>query len=300
MIVPRETNFMKFLSECPSCGSSLIKEFIRSKDFFLSKEEFRIFQCSACGLKFTNPRPEDKDLSSYYQSEEYLSHSEKNKSFISFAYRTIRKINIKRKFKIVKNYSKGRSILDIGCGTGEFLAYCQKKGMNVTGIEPDKKAKEFATAMHHLEIWDENVLDKASPAFDIVTLWHSLEHVSDINKRFLQIRRVLKPGGTVIIAVPNSDSYDAELFGEFWAAYDLPRHLYHFNQDTFNFIARKFEFSLVKTIPMKWDSFFISLLSKKYRSGRNEYINAVFNGLRSNFHARSHQNNYSSLIFILK
>ncbi len=191
--------------------------------------------------------------------------------------------------------------MDIGCGTGEFLEFCRQKGFVALGIEPNFKAREFAKNTYHLDVKEEDALEKMnSQQFDIITLWHVLEHVSDLNTRMNKIKEVLNPDGVVIIAVPNSGSWDAQYYEKFWAAFDLPRHLYHFDKNSLSNLAQKHGFKIEKFLPMKWDAFYISLLSEKYKTGSSNYVKSFFQGLKSNFIATRKQDNYSSVIIILK
>jgi 2-polyprenyl-3-methyl-5-hydroxy-6-metoxy-1,4-benzoquinol methylase len=191
--------------------------------------------------------------------------------------------------------------MDIGCGTGEFLNSCQKNNYQTTGIEPNEKARKFAIEKFGLTVFDESKLNIFSPStFDVVTMWHVLEHVHKLKERMEQINRLLKPDGTLIIAVPNSDSFDAGKYYDFWAAYDLPRHLYHFTQESIKKLAKRNNFSVKTIIPLKFDAFYISLLSEKYFTGKQNYIRSFINGIRSNNYGRKNEDNYSSLIYICK
>lgn len=301
-IVSRETDIinMENLSYCPVCGKTKFVLFLQSIDFFLTKEEFTIVTCTACGMKFVNPRPQKTEISKYYESPNYVSHGGEM-NVLNYFYRIIRNYSIKMKFKLVKEYSGGKKLLDIGCGTGEFIYFCNKMGFDVKGIEPSDKPRSFAKETYHLNVQEEAYLDNiVDSEFDVITMWHVLEHVHSLNDRMNKISGILKPGGTLIIAVPNCDSWDARHYGKFWAAYDLPRHLYHFSGETMKILAGLHQFKIDKIIPMKLDAYYISLLSEKYSKGNQNYFKAVINGIRSNNFANRNKNNYSSLIFILK
>ena len=291
---------MENLSSCPVCGNKNFTPFLQSRDFFLTNEEFNIVTCLGCGLKFVNPRPEASEISKYYEAPDYVSHGGK-KNLTNFLYKTIRSSSIKMKYKIVREHARGKKMLDIGCGTGEFLYFCRKMGFDVKGIEPAEKPRFFAQTQYELDVHEEAYLNNiVSPEFDIITMWHVLEHVHLLHERMNKMVEILKSEGTLIIAVPNCDSWDALYYGKFWAAYDLPRHLYHFSQDTIKILTQTHALKVEEIIPMRLDAFYISLLSQKYANGNKNYFKAVLNGLRSNNFARRNEHNYSSLIFILK
>ncbi|MEI6898403.1 MAG: class I SAM-dependent methyltransferase [Bacteroidota bacterium] len=287
--------------KCPACDESQFKDFLNCKDNFLTREEFSIQECLHCGLRFTNPRPAANEIGPYYESPDYIAHDAGKGTLIESVYKFVRKIALKGKFNVIKENTQGQNLLDIGCGTGEFLRFCQSQGLKVMGIEPSPKARNFAKQKYQLEVFEESQLELLPEAsFDVITMWHVLEHVHNLNERFAQIQRLLKPGGTLLIAVPNSNSWDASFYRQFWAAYDLPRHLYHFTPHTLQTLLQKKQFTLARTIPLQFDAFYISLLSGKYRSGSQNYIKAIVNGFRSNIFATSHEKNYSSLIYLCK
>jgi 2-polyprenyl-3-methyl-5-hydroxy-6-metoxy-1,4-benzoquinol methylase len=292
---------MEKLSSCPVCGSEKSDHFLKSVDFFLSKEDYNIVSCNHCGFKFVNPRPDAGEIGKYYESIEYVSHDAGKRNWLNFLYKRARKFSIKNKFTLVKRESTGVELMDIGCGTGEFIHYCKEKGFKVIGIEPGEKPRTLAINEYNLEVYDEAHLNNfINPEFDIITLWHVLEHVHLLNDLMKKIVEILKPDGTLIIAVPNSDSWDASYYGKYWAAYDLPRHLYHFSQETMQILLRNHSLKIKQVIPMKLDAFYISLLSEKYLRGKLNYFRAIINGIRSNNFARRSKNNFSSLIFVIK
>jgi 2-polyprenyl-3-methyl-5-hydroxy-6-metoxy-1,4-benzoquinol methylase len=291
---------MENLVLCPVCGKSIFSPFLQSSDFFLTKEEYTIVSCNSCGLKFVNPRPDTIEIGKYYASPDYVSHGGK-KNVLNFLYRQVRNFSIRKKYKLVEAVAQGKKLLDIGCGTGEFLFFCKQKGFDVTGIEPGEKPRTFARESYQLDVYGEEWLNNlVQPGFDVITLWHVLEHVHHLHERMKKIVEIMKPGGTLIIAVPNSDSWDALYYGKFWAAYDLPRHLYHFSMETMKILARHHDLKVDQIIPMKLDAFYISLLSEKFAKGKQNYFRAVINGIRSNNFAGRNKKNYSSLIFVLK
>ena len=289
------------LKKCPVCNNKDISKYLSLSDYFLSKEEFSISRCNHCGLLFTNPRPEPDDLPRYYQSEDYLSHNKEKKGLFSNIYNLVRNRAVKQKFDLITGYTAKGFILDIGCGTGEVLHYFSKKGWVVTGIEPAANARNFAIEQYALPVYDENQIERLpSKSFDVITLWHVLEHVPQPGERMEQIKRLLKDNGVIFIALPNHKSWDAKRFGAFWAGWDVPRHLFHFSRKSFSFLAARHGFKISKVIPMKFDAYYVSLLSRKYQTGKMNFPMAFYSGLRSNFWARNNENNFSSLIYVLK
>lgn len=285
---------------CPVCGKNSFSIFLEVRDYFLTQEDFSIQKCIECGFKFVNPRPDKDEISRYYQSEDYISHDAGKENIISRIYKIARVYSIKGKFQIVKRYVKSGNILDIGCGTGEFLSYCKSKGLNVTGVEPNLKAATFAQKVNGINLFNTlNDLTHHNGFFTCISMWHVLEHVHDLNETLEKIKSMLQPGGVLIIAVPNSKSWDAGQYGKFWAAYDVPRHLYHFTDITLNMLVEKHGFEIEHTFPQKLDAFYVSMLSEKYRSGKNNYVKAFMNGFWSNLKAGGEQRGHSSQIFVL-
>lgn len=291
---------MELLGNCPICGSEKINLFLESKDYFLTNEKFKIDACQDCGFRFTNPRPAAAELGRYYQSTNYISHSDTKKGLMAFVYQLVRKLTIKSKIRLIQKYRTSGALLDIGCATGQFINQIRKSNWSVTGIEPDEKTRNYAISEFGLDVYPENYLNQISQAtFDVITMWHVLEHVSDLNNRMEQLKLLLKPDGIIILAVPNCNSYDAKKYHKFWAGYDLPRHLYHFTKSDFSNLAKKYGFTIVNILPMKFDSFYVSLLSEKYKNGSMRWIPALWNGFGSNLFAGP-ENGYSSQIYILK
>lgn len=289
------------LENCPICGINKTKEFLQLQDYFLTKKDFSIVKCESCGFRYTDPRPSEEAIGAYYDSDEYISHSNAKKGLINTIYQIVRNYSINKKVELVKKYQKQGKVLDIGCGTGEFLNALTKNGFNSFGIEPNIMARNQAVKNYLLDIKEEReILNFQNSSFDVISMWHVLEHVYNLDDRVEQIKRILKPDGVLVVAVPNPDSYDAQKYEEYWAAYDVPRHLYHFSQNDIHNLFDRFSFEVVKTIPMKFDSYYVSLLSEKYKNGSSRTIPAFMNGFRSNLYARTHQKNYSSLIYILK
>jgi 2-polyprenyl-3-methyl-5-hydroxy-6-metoxy-1,4-benzoquinol methylase len=288
------------LENCPVCGKSEFKNFLVVQDKSVSQESFVIVACENCGFKFTNPRPDTSNIGSYYESEDYISHSNTSKGIINKAYQIVRSIAIKDKVELVNSLSPKGKILDYGCGTGFFLSACKNDGWEVEGFEPNDTARKQAeeTLGQPLEKVSFGKFEQNS--FDVITLWHVLEHVHTLNETFQQLRNLLKPEGIMLIAVPNADSLDAKKYGENWAAYDVPRHLYHFNQATMKRLLKKHKMDLLHVKPMKYDAYYVSMLSEKYKAGKSNMISSVLNGFKSNTYASKNNNDYSSLIYIAR
>ncbi|MEI7596332.1 MAG: methyltransferase domain-containing protein [Bacteroidota bacterium] len=292
---------MEYLSSCPICKSTMLKSHLTCKDYTVSQSEFTIVNCSSCGFTFTNPRPEPENLGVYYKSEEYVSHSNTKKGLIFKLYQLVRNYTLDNKVRLVKKWGNPKNLLDIGCGTGAFIDRCAKSKIEVVGIEPDESARNFAINNFSLNVFDESEIIKiADNSYDTITMWHVLEHVSDLEERVKQLKRILKPGGTLFVALPNMASYDAQVYGKFWAAYDVPRHLYHFKKGDVERLFNLVSMVVVKRLPMKFDSFYVSMLSEKYLSGKVNYFKAFYNGMKSNKYASKSDVNFSSVIYILK
>ncbi len=284
------------IRECPICSNDSFKTYFETKDYFFTNENFTLSQCKNCDFVFTNPIPNNLDY--YYETPEYLSHNTKNKSIITKLYSEIRKINLKRKYNLVSKYIDKGSILDIGCGTGELLEQFCKNGWETIGIEPNKNAREIASKK--IEVFDEKDLQNLKPkSFDVISMWHVLEHVPHLNKRITEVSNLCKNDGIMIFALPNLNSPDSRKYGKYWSALDVPRHLYHFTQQTFEKLISKHGLKLIHAEPMKFDSYYVSMLSEKYRNNSLYLASALYNGFLSNLKAKK-ENNYSSMIFVVK
>ncbi len=272
--------------------------FLTVKDHSVSGESFNLLRDSNLEMLYTFPKPEGEKLASYYESDDYISHTDGKRSVFEKIYQIVKKIALKNKLKLVNSLqtSKGR-ILDIGAGTGDFLSVAKEDGWKVDAIEPSAKARKFAETKG-ISFSDETSAF-ADESFDSITMWHVLEHVPDPEAQLNELRRLLKPDGAIIIAVPNHNSYDAKIYGENWAAYDVPRHLWHFSRNSIDRLSAKANLKLIQTLPMPFDAYYVSLLSEKYKTGRMNPIKAFLNGLKSNRKARK-TGEFSSLIYIIR
>lgn len=292
---------MLHITHCPVCNSNAFDKDLVCKDHTVSQEFFQLVVCQSCKFKFTNPRPENTVIGDYYKSEDYISHSNTKKGVISKLYHLVRNYTLKKKLALVRKYVSHGTILDYGCGTGMFLNVCRQNGWETIGMEPDSGARQIAAGMDVKVYPDKKTLleGNSKQQFDAISLWHVLEHVTDLDDTLNFFRESLTKDGALFIAVPNHTSYDAKLYKENWAAYDVPRHLYHFDVATISLLMQRFNFSLVETLPMKFDSFYVSMLSEKYKTGKINYITAFVNGFKSNLKAKS-ATGFSSVIYVFK
>lgn len=294
---------MKY-QKCPVCDSLDFKLYTTAKDYSISKENFSIDECKNCSLVFTNPVPNKEEIGKYYQSENYISHTDIKKGIINGLYHAVRKYTLNKKVALIKqlNGNKIGKLLDIGCGTGYFLEQARKKKWTIAGFEPDEIARKIANDKLENKIVEK--LEKVnSDNFNVITLWHVLEHIHELEYTITKIKSLLVKNGTIIIAVPNIESWDAKYYKEKWAALDVPRHLYHFSKKSMIQFAKKNNLELIETRPMRFDSFYVSMMSEKYKNndklGIQSLLKAIMIGLISNIKA-SQTNNYSSLIYILQ
>lgn len=288
------------MQNCPVCGHTTSKEFLKCKDYLVSGEMFAIVKCEACGMLYTTPKPAADVIGRYYQSEEYVSHSDTKKGLVNKLYHIARKKALKNKLGIVRRYSQGNTLADVGCGTGAFAAYCKSQGMKVQGFEPDEKSRGYAASKNGIPVAETDAFFAGDgKRYDVITLWHVLEHVDDLHRYFENFRLKLEEKGTLIIAVPNPESYDAVYYREHWAAFDVPRHLYHFSRGNLINLAEQHGFGVSHILPMKMDSYYISMLSEKHRHGKSRLASAFCKGMKSNRIARKN-GEYSSLIYVLK
>ncbi|HRA72821.1 MAG TPA: class I SAM-dependent methyltransferase, partial [Flavobacterium sp.] len=274
------------------------KHFLTVKDYSVSKETFDLYYDETLDMLITHPQPSLENLGKYYESEDYISHTDNKRSLFEKLYHFIKNIALKNKLNLINSLqpNKGR-ILDIGTGTGDFLSVAKNDGWQTIGVEPNERAKSIAIKKGISFVEQTSELENHS--FDVISMWHVLEHVPDLDKQIKELKRLLKPTGTLIIAVPNFKSFDAKHYGKFWAAFDVPIHFWHFSKTAIKLLFEKEEMKLEKVLPMKFDSFYVSLLSEKYKSGKMNFVKAFFVGLQSNWKASQHFE-YSSHIYILK
>lgn len=287
-------------NKCPWCGSEKAQINLWLKDEFLTKEDFHICECLNCGLLYTMPRPDKDKIGAYYKSEAYYSHQENKKGFIPKVYERVKSINLKHKYRLATNGMQPGKLLDIGCGVGDFLHTAEMHGWECIGVEPSEDAKAIAQKrMKGKIIVSEELEGFPDGAFDVITMWHVLEHVDDLKWQVPQLQRLVKPSGRVVIAVPNYKSYDGQFYKEHWAAYDVPRHLNHFNRITLSKTFKTSGLELVMMDKLKWDAYYISYLSEQYRHHSLPLVRGLYRGFISNCKARR-SGEWSSLVYVFE
>jgi 2-polyprenyl-3-methyl-5-hydroxy-6-metoxy-1,4-benzoquinol methylase len=286
---------------CPLCGSKDITFFLKARDYLLTHESFDIYRCNSCNFRFTQDVPPPDEIGKYYQSTDYISHSDTRKGLMNKLYHSGRTWMLKKKYRMVKKAAKRMKLLDIGCGTGYFAAFMKEKGFTVSGVETDPKARAFAEKEFGIRVYSpaDFLGHKIEGPFDVITLWHVLEHLDDFNLYFERMLEQLSPGGSLVVALPNCNSLDARFYKELWAGFDVPRHLWHFTPSTLKTLAEKHGLKITKMKRLMLDPFYNSMLSEKYRGsrvfmlfgiviGKLAYIESLFNVRKS-----------SSVVYIL-
>ena len=275
--------------------------FLKVKDHSVSGESFELFENRDYGFLETLPQPSPDKLFDYYKSEDYISHTDSKRNLFEYAYHLVRKISLKQKLKLVNSFaSTNKSLLDIGCGTGDFLKEAKNNHWNVFGVEPNMQARNIANIKTNNSVFNTEQLSKFEPqSFNVITLWHVLEHLPNLEEQVQTFKKLLKPNGTLIIAVPNYKSYDAIYYKEYWAGFDVPWHLWHFNKTCILKLASNVSMEVVKTKPMYFDAFYVSMLSEKYKNGNMNFFKGFFVGFMSNIKSLKTKE-ASSLIYIIK
>ncbi len=289
-------------TNCPVCGAPGIELKLTVTDFTVSSEKFPVAICHLCTAMFTQDIPDSSSIAPYYKSEEYISHTDTSKGLINRLYQAVRKRTIRQKRKLVEKVTgiKQGSLLDVGSGTGVFSSVMQQSGWKVTGLEPDSDAREIAIEVNGIKLDDINrFYELPDNSYDAITLWHVLEHVHDLQGYMAKLKSLLKEKGRLFIAVPNYTCKDASVYREYWAAWDVPRHLYHFSPASMKKLVEKHGMQIEAYKPMWYDSFYVSMLSSKYRSGKTKLFESFFNGLRSNWKALGNVQHCSSVIYII-
>ena len=288
---------------CPCCGKSTIHAALSAIDYTVSKKQFEIWQCDNCHIRFTQNAPGKEEIGQYYQSSAYISHSDTAQGFINKMYHKVRRHTLLQKKKLIINITgkKKGAILDIGAGTGAFINVMKEAGWKITGLEPDLTARTKAKELYDVALNNpEHLFSLTGKSFDAITMWHVLEHVHELHEYLDKLKNLLKPDGKLIIAVPNYTCYDEKFYKQYWAAYDVPRHLYHFSPQSFYTLMTLHEMKVVALRPMWYDSFYVSMLSEKYKTGSANILRAVFIGAISNLKVFFTKEKCSSVIYIIE
>ena len=270
--------------------------FLNCKDHTVSGESYEVMLNQKYEMLVTSPVP--FDLHNYYKSEDYISHTDSKKTLFDKVYHSVKNYTLKRKLRLINSFkTESKKVLDVGAGTGDFLKVCKNNGWVASGVEPSIDAIQIAAQK---EIFlKEQLVDFQDEKFDVITLWHVLEQVENLQEYISILKQMLSKNGRIIVAVPNHKSYDANYYKESWAAFDVPRHLWHFSQGSIHKLFSEVDMIVEETLPMKFDSYYVSLLSEKYKSGRMKPIHAFFRGFISNIKART-TSQYSSLTYVIK
>lgn len=288
---------------CPLCGSSSIETCFACKDHFATGEQFDIIKCKDCDFVFTQGVPDEKEIGRYYESPTYISHSNTKRGLVNKLYHIVRGIMLRRKVRLIKELTllrKGK-LLDYGAGTGYFAQAMQNAGWSVTAIEKSEQARQLAKEQFGLEMLPEEALTNIdSDQLNVVTMWHVLEHIQDLDTFWEQLNRILNSNGIAVIAVPNSTSYDAEYYRENWAAYDVPRHLWHFAPSTIMRWGEKHGFIMERIYPMPFDGFYISMLSERYKGARLAALRGLWNGFLGWIASFDKRKASSSIIYVFR
>ena len=289
-------------NNCPVCNSKNISVQLTATDHTVSNEQFAIWQCNDCSLRFTQDVPAQEAIGPYYVSENYISHSDTKKGLVNRLYHAVRKRTLQGKRKLLvreTGITKGE-VLDIGCGTGAFLHTMQQAGWGITGLEPDATARERAGGLYGIHPQEPGKLfELQSATYHAITLWHVLEHVHELHAYIKQMETLLAAHGKIFIAVPNYTSADAAIYAANWAAYDVPRHLYHFSPQSMKKLLSTYNLQLLTVKPMWFDSFYVSMLSEQNKNGKGNIVKAFWNGFVSNVKALGDKRKCSSLIYVI-
>lgn len=292
---------LESVTECPVCTSSSFQRLLTVRDYTVSQNEFQINGCTTCGFGITSPRPDQHSIGLFYASDKYVSHTGGTRTLLDQVYLIARKFTLRWKLNLITRLQQPGTLLDYGCGTGEFLKYLHANQWKVMGVEPSESARTNADTIIQNHIY--STLNTNLGNFDVITLWHVLEHVHNLNETLSKLKALLNKSGIMLLAVPNYLSADAKKYGAYWAGYDVPRHLWHFTQKNMEQLLSQHRLEVIKIVPMKLDAFYVSLLSESYQHSKTPFflrmINAFLSGITSNSMATK-TGEYSSLIYIAR
>ncbi len=295
-------NNLSIVKNCPACGSNNYIKVLTTEDYLISRETFKIMECNDCSLRFTSPIPDENEIRKYYKSDKYISHAKRVTSLFDIIYKIVRKFTLRSKKKKVLNFSqmKSGSLLDIGCGTGKFLKIMKQSGWAVQGVEIDNSARAIAEEGVGKTIFNQNDFFNSAKKYNVITLWHSLEHLNTLTRFLEKISISLNANGVIMIAVPNYKSFDAEYYKQDWAAYDVPRHIYHFSYGAMEKLMEKFNFKLIQSKQLPFDPFYVALLSELSVRKKHNIIKALLVGWKSYLKGRKDAEKGSSILYVFK
>lgn len=292
---------METVPNCSVCSNPVASESLFAQDHTVSHERFTIMQCDACGFRYTSPRPGQDRIGEYYLSENYISHVEKATTLKDHLYHLVRRRAIRNKYHLIARHQASGNALDIGCGTGDFLAYLKHKGYAAHGVEVSPAARQIAVAKG-LSVSPTLAELDPSIQFNVITLWHVLEHLSDPRSTLMELFKRCSNGGLLVIAVPDNESWDCKHYGPLWAAWDVPRHLSHFRRKDVHRLLKEVGFEPVATKPMWFDAPYVSMLSEQYRGAGpiGSLVKGALMGGWSNLAAMVSGGPTSSSLFLAK
>lgn len=291
------------ITACPLCGCTQLEPTLTCVDHYASGEKFRLCRCTSCGFCFTQDFPAEAEIGRYYETPDYISHSDTRKGLVNTLYHAVRAYMLGRKARLVMNEAHRRSgsLLDVGTGTGYFAHAMDERAWRVTATEKNAGARAFAKQHFGLDVLPAEALSSLPEgSFDVITLWHVMEHLEYLNETWELLNRLLAPKGVLVVAVPNCSSADAHRYGAFWAAYDVPRHLWHFTPGTMQQFGAKHGFILAERHPMPFDAFYVSMLSEKYMGRRPAFVRGLLAGTLAWFSALVRKDRSSSLIYVFR
>lgn len=291
------------INACPLCGGTHLKRVMTCTDFYASGEQFDVLACEDCGFTLTQDVPVEAEIGRYYETPDYISHSDTKEGAMNVIYHQVREYMLGKKARLVMKeaHRKSGRLLDIGTGTGYFASAMDQRGWAVEAIEKNSQARRFAEEHFGLYVKNDEALQEFEPgSFDVITLWHVMEHLEHLNETWERLHEILKDRGVLIVAVPNCSSYDAEKYGEYWAAYDVPRHLWHFTPATMQQLASKHGFIMAARHPMPFDAFYVSILSEKHRKSSSPFLKGMWAGTLAWLSALGRKERSSSMIYVFR
>ena len=291
------------LTRCPLCGSEQLEPTLTCVDSYASGEMFKLYRCAHCGFLMTQDAPAEEEIGRYYAVADYISHTDTRKGAMNRVYHWARRYMLRRKALLVEreaHLTTGR-LLDIGTGTGYFPAEMQRRGWQVEAVEKSAEARQFAKTHFNLEVKPDHTLHTLPQgAYQVITLWHVMEHLYNLEETWQQLYQLLDEKGVLIVAVPNCSSWDARKYGAYWAAYDVPRHLWHFTPNTIQQMGSKQGFRLVERYPMPLDAFYVSMLSEKHMHHRGAFVRGLLMGLPALWASAIKKERSSSMIYVFR